>query len=363
MKQCGNEVLTPENEDEFTVDVLYNILCRQESSDIPLPQRVQNVLSSYIAAGKDTDAIPCTEFFAPRTLDFTHAKYICVDGQYRSYLLIPSYGYKSQVAAGWLSLLVNAGDGIDIDLFLTRQPKERMVNKLGQQLRINRSKIREASDKLKSELETQYDCHVWVLAQDLSQPDAAYEVFNYTLEKNITIDALVNNAGFGDFGNFWEVDAQRQTDLLQVNIMTLVQLTRYFLPGMVERRHGSVLNLSSVAAFSAGPRMCLYYASKEFVRSFSEAVAEEVRSTGVTVTALCPGPTATGFEQAAQMKNSHMFSMFKPASAAAVAEAGFRAAQKGKTLRYCGWPTHTVSIAARLLPRSVCRRFMMKVNG
>lgn len=102
---------------------------------------------------------------------------------------------------------------------------------------------------------------------------------------------------------------------------------------------------------------------KEFVRSFSEAVAEEVRSTGVTVTALCPGPTATGFEQAAQMKNSHMFSMFKPASAAAVAEAGFRAAQKGKTLRYCGWPTHTVSIAARLLPRSVCRRFMMKVNG
>ena len=123
--------------------------------------------------------------------------------------------------------------------------------------------------------------------------------------------------------------------------MTLVQLTRYFLPGMVERRHGSVLNLSSVAAFSAGPRMCLYYASKEFVRSFSEAVAEEVRSTGVTVTALCPGPTATGFEQAAQMKNSHMFSMFKPASAAAVAEAGFRAAQKGKTLRYCGWPTHT----------------------
>lgn len=217
--------------------------------------------------------------------------------------------------------------------------------------------------KLKSELETQYDCRVWVLAQDLSQPDAAYEVFNYTLEKNITIDALVNNAGFGDFGNFWEVDAQRQTDLLQVNIMTLVQLTRYFLPGMVERRHGSVLNLSSVAAFSAGPRMCLYYASKEFVRSFSEAVAEEVRSTGVTVTALCPGPTATGFEQAAQMKNSHMFSMFKPASAAAVAEAGFRAAQKGKTLRYCGWPTHTVSIAARLLPRSVCRRFMMKVNG
>lgn len=217
--------------------------------------------------------------------------------------------------------------------------------------------------KLKSELEKQYGNHVWVLTQDLSQPDAADEVFNYTLEQNITIDVLVNNAGFGDFGNFWKVDAQRQTDLLQVNIIALVQLTRYFLPGMVERRHGRVLNLSSVAAFSAGPRMCLYYASKEFVRSFSEAVAEEVRGTGVTVTALCPGPTATGFEQAAQMKNSHMFSMFKPASAAAVAKAGVRAAQKGKVLRYYGWPTHAVNIAARLLPRSVCRKFMKKVNG
>ena len=111
--------------------------------------------------------------------------------------------------------------------------------------------------KLKCELEMLYGCHVWVLAQDLSHPDAAYEVFNSTLEKNITIDVLVNNVGFGAFGNFWEVDAQRQTDLLQVNIVALVQLTRYFLPGIVERGRGSVLNFSSVAAFCAGPRMCL----------------------------------------------------------------------------------------------------------
>lgn len=146
LKQCGNEVLMPENEDEFTVEVLYNILCRQVSSDIPLPRRVQDIVSKYVAAGKNTDAIPCTEFFAPEKLDFTHGKYICIDGLYHSYLLIPSVGYKSRVSAGWLSLLVNAGDGIDIDLFLTKQPKERMVQKLGQQLRINRSKIKEASD-------------------------------------------------------------------------------------------------------------------------------------------------------------------------------------------------------------------------
>ncbi len=146
LKQCGNEVVIPENEDEFTVDVLYNILCRQTSSDLPLSGRVQQIISQYVAAGRNTDAIPCTEFIAPDSIDFNHSKHIYSDGLYHSYFTIPSYGYKAQVPAGWLSLLVNAGDGIDVDLFLEKQPKERMVQKLGQQLRINRSKIKETSD-------------------------------------------------------------------------------------------------------------------------------------------------------------------------------------------------------------------------
>lgn len=146
LKQCGNEVLLPENEDEYTVDILYNILCRQKSATTPLSQRVQEIVTKYISAEKDTRSIPYAEFFAPENLDFSHGRYICIDGQYHSYLLIPSFGYKARVPAGWLSLLVNAGDGIDIDLFLSKQPKERMVQKLGQQLRINRSKIKEASD-------------------------------------------------------------------------------------------------------------------------------------------------------------------------------------------------------------------------
>lgn len=146
LKQCGNEVLTQENEDEFTVEVLYNILCRKESVNTPFPIRVQETISKYMKAGKSSDAIPCTEFLAPSRIDFTHTRYISVDGLYQSYLLIPSDGYKSHVNAGWLSLLVNAGDGIDIDLFFSKQPKERMIHKLGQQLRINRSKIKETSD-------------------------------------------------------------------------------------------------------------------------------------------------------------------------------------------------------------------------
>ena len=146
LKQCGNEVLMPENEDEFMADVLYSILCRQKYSDTPLPARVQDTLSQYMSAGKDVDNIPCAEFFAPEVIDFNHSRYVCIDGLYHSYLIVPSDGYRSQVSAGWLSLLINAGDGIDVDLFLTRQPKERMVTKLGQQLRINRSKIKDTSD-------------------------------------------------------------------------------------------------------------------------------------------------------------------------------------------------------------------------
>ncbi len=146
LKQCGNEVIIPENENEFTVDVLYNILCRQRSSEVPLQKRIESIISSYKEAGRNINNIHCNEFIVPERIDFTHGRYIRVDGLYHSYLLIPSYGYKAHVSAGWLSLLVNAGDGIDIDLYLFKQPKERMAGKLGQQLRINRSKIKEASD-------------------------------------------------------------------------------------------------------------------------------------------------------------------------------------------------------------------------
>ncbi len=133
--------------------------------------------------------------------------------------------------------------------------------------------------ELKTELETAYQNHVEVYACDLSRENAAFEIFQYTQEKGLQIDILVNNAGFGDFGKFWTVDERKQRELLQVNIVALVQLTRYFLPSMVEQKRGKILNLSSVAAFCAGPKMSLYYASKEFVRSFSEAVADELKGT------------------------------------------------------------------------------------
>ena len=148
LRQCGNEVIAPENEDEFTVDVLYNLLCRNESAVKPLSVRAQEVVAQYMEHGRENeiDHIPVAEFAAPRSIDFSHGRYICMDGLYYAYLLIPSDGYKTQVPAGWLSLIVNAGDGIDMDMFLARQPKERIIQRVGQQLRINRSKIKDVSD-------------------------------------------------------------------------------------------------------------------------------------------------------------------------------------------------------------------------
>lgn len=215
---------------------------------------------------------------------------------------------------------------------------------------------------LKNDLETEYNIAVYLYASDLSVVDAALDVFNFTLEHDIKIDILINNAGFGDSGSFAESEWEKQYEMVQLNVIALMQLTHCFLNPMIEQGHGKILNMSSVAAFCAGPNMSIYYATKEFVRSFSEAVAEEVKGTGVTVTAFCPGPTATGFEQAAAMdKGSAMFR--KAAKAEDVAKAGVRALKKGKVLSYYGGYTKCMSILCRIVPRSVARKYAARMNG
>ena len=148
LRQCGNEVLTPENENEMATEVLYSVLNRRSSTTKPLNVRINEVVGQYVNAGKqeDLDHIPAMEFMAPESIDYTHGSYVMIDGVYQTYLLIPSEGYRPQVYAGWISLLVNAGEGIDVDIFFDRQPKDRIQQKLEQQLRINRSKIKDTSD-------------------------------------------------------------------------------------------------------------------------------------------------------------------------------------------------------------------------
>jgi len=147
-QQCGNDILTHENEDEFLADVFYNILNRDSCADVPLGTRVEQLVSEYLTKGKGDklNEIPIAEMVAPKSVAFSHGRYLMINGLYHAYMLVPSNGYKAQVAAGWASVLVNAGEGIDMDLFVHRQPKEKIQRRLGQQLRINRSKIRDASD-------------------------------------------------------------------------------------------------------------------------------------------------------------------------------------------------------------------------
>lgn len=146
--QCGNNVVEHDNEDEFVTEVFYDLLNRQTAVKHPLPDRIQDVLASFLAEEDVTalDDIPANAFLIPPALDFKHGKYVCMDGLCHAYLMIPADGYRPQVTAGWLNLLVNAGEGIDVDLFVERQPKERMIQKIGQQIRLNRSRIKETSD-------------------------------------------------------------------------------------------------------------------------------------------------------------------------------------------------------------------------
>jgi len=149
LRQCGNEVVIPENEDEFISETLYSLLNRNTSAESSFQNHVSDVVKKYVEAHGEVDTIneiPTTEFFAPGSIDFTHGSYVVIDGVYHAYLMIPSEGFKPYVLAGWTSLLVNAGEGIDMDLFKTKEPKDRIQQKLGQQIRINRSRINDASD-------------------------------------------------------------------------------------------------------------------------------------------------------------------------------------------------------------------------
>lgn len=217
-------------------------------------------------------------------------------------------------------------------------------------------------EALKEELQTRYDVEVIVYPADLTESAEIEKLYEYLRRTNLRVDVLVNNAGFGDLCPFLDSKWDRQQALIDLNITALVRLT--YLIGNDMKKHGSgkIINLSSVAAFSAGPDMSLYYASKSFVLSFSEALSEEMEGCGVTVTALCPGPTATGFEKNANMGKSVMFSRFKPATAEQVAKTGYHAAMKGKTVKYHGFVTYIFNIMSRLLPRSVTRTFAAGMN-
>lgn len=200
-----------------------------------------------------------------------------------------------------------------------------------------------------------------VIASDLSRPGAAEDIVSELKRRNIEIDLLVNNAGYGLTGPFAGNDLQRELAMIQVNIVALTHLTKLLLRPMVARRRGRILNVASTAAFQPGPLMAVYYATKAYVLSFSEAIADELRNSGVTVTTLCPGPTQTGFAEVAKMTESRLFTMMRPMSSEEVARAGYRGMMSGKRLVIPGAKNKMLVQSLRVSPRrtvtALVRRF------
>ena len=194
---------------------------------------------------------------------------------------------------------------------------------------------------------------VHCLRQDLSRQEAAAEIFDYVASLGLTIDVLVNNAGFGTFGPFWEIETSRDRDLVNVNVMTPMLLTKLFLPDMVARGHGKILNVGSVSGFSASPFATCYYSSKAFLLSFSTGLNSALKGTGVTATVACPGPTHTAFnwcEPLAQEKPARK----KPLQmdAGVVAAIAYRGMQRGQAIVVPGWSNKALALLAKFMPRS-----------
>jgi uncharacterized protein len=207
--------------------------------------------------------------------------------------------------------------------------------------------------QLAHDLKEKFGVSVKVIVKDLSQASAPEEIFTELQQEGVTIDVLVNNAGFATYGMFAEIDLAAELQEMQLNMVTLTHLTKLFLPDMLKRRRGKILNVASTAAFQPGPLMAVYYATKAYVLSFSEALANELRGTGVSVTTLCPGPTESGFQKRASIEESRLVSGKKIMDAARVARAGYRALMAGKTVVIPGLRNKILAEAVRFSPRKM----------
>jgi len=187
---------------------------------------------------------------------------------------------------------------------------------------------------------------------DLAAPPAPKFIFNQLQREGINVEILINNAGFGAHGEFIQIAPEEILGQIDLNIRALTELTRLFLPAMVQRRAGKIMNVASTAAFQPGPLMAVYYATKAYVLSFSEALANEVKDAGITVTCLCPGPTETGFGARAGNDKARMFK-YAAMSAARVAEDGYCALMEGRTLAISGAQNWLVAQSTRFAPRKL----------
>ncbi|MCW3044315.1 MAG: short-chain dehydrogenase/reductase [Actinobacteria bacterium] len=252
-----------------------------------------------------------------------------------------------------LSLVTGASGGIGEEL-------ARILARHGYDLVL----VARSADKLAAlaeRLELDHGIQVRAVAKDLARPDAAAEIHEWLAAEGLTVDVLVNNAGMGLLGKFAEIGIEGDVEMLRLNVEAPTLLTRLLLPSMLERGSGRILSLASTAGFQPGPLMAVYYATKAYVLSFSEALANEVAGTGVTVTALCPGPTETGFSSRAGSEQSRLFKG-PTMDARTAAEAGYAALMAGKPVVVPGFRNRILAFGVRLAPRRVVTQIARRMN-
>lgn len=217
-------------------------------------------------------------------------------------------------------------------------------------------------EKLAEELRAEHGGDPSIVPLDLSSVDAPERLIE-ALGADAPVEMLINNAGFATWGPFAETPLERTTAMLRVNIAALTRITRLILPGMLARRQGYILNVASTAAFQPGPDMAVYYASKAYVLSFSEALSEELRGSGIRVSALCPGPTRTEFHDVAEMSDSGLMETLWWMDADRVAEIGYKGLRAGRAVRVAGIINRVLALAPRFLPRGLTRRMVARIQA
>jgi short-subunit dehydrogenase len=263
------------------------------------------------------------------------------------------------VTAG-TALITGASSGIGLEL-------ARLFARDGYDL-VLVARRREKLEALGADLGQHHGIRFRAIAADLADPTAPAELMRQLAAASVSVDVLVNNAGFGELGAFVKTDLDTAGRMIEVNVTALTALTRLFLPGMLTRRRGRILNVASTAGFAPGPLMAVYYATKAYVISLSEALGEELRGTGVSVTVLCPGPTLTEFQEVAHMQSTRLFRLPGVVmSAESVARAGYAGLMHGKRMVVPGFLNRLLPFVIRLSPRGVvvrvARLFQEKVKG
>ncbi len=221
----------------------------------------------------------------------------------------------------------------------------------------------EKLNQIKSEL-LKPGIFIYTIQKDLTSPNSPVELYNEVKQNNFQVDILINNAGFGLLEPFVELDLKSQLDMIQLNITSLVHLTHLFLPEMIQRKNGKIMNVASTAAFQPGPNIAIYYATKAFVLSFSEVLNAELKGTGVSVSALCPGPTKTEFQKRATMANINLerTKLIPYMSAGKVARIGYNGLMKNKRVIIPGLMNKTGAILVKFLPKSIILAVLKKFN-